>query len=91
MAIAPARVAAYLAGFSSLFAALAPAVANLDWTSTAGVLGGAATIAAVYTAWAKGRREFEAREHLESLGFPLLPEIPGVDVTPEPPDAPPTV
>lgn len=71
---APARVAALLASIATLLAALAPAVADLDMTSTAGVLGGAAVILGIVREWLKGQRAHEARE---GTGVPLVePTLP---------------
>lgn len=57
----PARVASLLAGASALLAGLAPAIANLDTTSTFGVLGGVAGIVGILATFLKGQREHEAR------------------------------
>jgi hypothetical protein len=61
MQLTPARVSSLLAGASALLAALAPAIANLDVTSTAGLFGGAVIIAGVVSQFLKGQRAHEAR------------------------------
>jgi hypothetical protein len=61
MKLYPARVASLLAGAAALLSALAPAVANLDTTSTAGALGGAAVILGVLDRFLVGQRAHEAR------------------------------
>jgi hypothetical protein len=54
-------VSSLLAGASALLAAIAPAVANLDVTSTAGLFGGAVVIAGILSQFLKGQRAHEAR------------------------------
>lgn len=57
----PNRLAAYMTSVAALLAALAPAIANLDLSSTVGVLGGAVVILGVFREWLKGWREHELR------------------------------
>jgi hypothetical protein len=59
----PNRVAAYLTALAALAGALAPIVADLDLTSTIGVLGGVTAVVAVFREWLKGWREHEWRDH----------------------------
>lgn len=61
MSIAPNRVAVYLTAAGGLATALAPAVAGLDMTSTAGVIAGFAGVAAVVDRWLKGWQAHEYR------------------------------
>lgn len=60
--LTPARTASLLAGGSALLAGLAPAIANLDTTSTFGMFGGVAGIVGVLIAFLKGQRAHEERE-----------------------------
>lgn len=59
MQIAPNRVAVYLTALAALAGGLAPAVANLDVTSTAGIVAGLATILAVVHKWLTGWQSHE--------------------------------
>lgn len=60
--ILPNRIAIYLTTGAALAAALAPVVANLDWTSTAGVIAGISAITAVVYKWLGGWQAHEERE-----------------------------
>lgn len=53
------RVATYIGGVAALLAALTPAIANLDVTSTVGVIGGAGALAAVVVKWLDGWQKYE--------------------------------
>lgn len=57
---APNRIAVYLTALASLAAALAPAVANLDLTSTGGVALGLLGLVAVVNRWLDGWQAYEA-------------------------------
>lgn len=59
--LVPNRVAVYLVAIAGLLTALAPAVADLDWTSTAGVLGGGALILGIASKWLEGWQNHENR------------------------------
>jgi hypothetical protein len=59
--ITPGRAATALAVLAGAAGAAAPAVANMDWSSTAGVIAGTLAIVGAITAWLKGWREHEAR------------------------------
>lgn len=65
----PNRIAVYLTALAGLLTALAPAVANLDFTSTVGAVGGFVGIAVVVQKWLEGWQKYEDRtalaEHLE--------------------------
>jgi hypothetical protein len=61
MQVTPARVASLLAGTSALLGALAPAVANLDTTSTAGIGAGLLAILVIFERFLVGQRAYEAR------------------------------
>lgn len=63
MMLTPARVASLLAAGAALLAGLAPAIANLDTTSTAGLVGGAFAVVGVLASFLKGQRAHEARSH----------------------------
>lgn len=53
------RIATYVGGVGALAAAVAPAVANLDLTSTAGLAAGVIALAAVVTKWLDGWQKYE--------------------------------
>lgn len=61
MKLSPARIASLLAGASVLLGSLAPAIANLDLTSTAGVVMGIVGIVTVLDRFLVGQRSHEAR------------------------------
>lgn len=61
--MAPNRIAVYVTAVAALLGALAPAVANLDLTSTVGVIGGLATLLAVVRKWLDG---WQAHEHRQA-------------------------
>lgn len=63
----PNRLAVYLTALAGLAAALAPAVANLDLTSTVGVAAGFAGITTVVHKWLEGWQKDEERYHLEAV------------------------
>jgi hypothetical protein len=73
MKITPARVAALLTGASGLAAAISGPVANLDWSSTAAVLGGLAAILGAAVTFLKGQRAHEAR--LVTASPPTAPSV----------------
>lgn len=56
----PSRIAVYLAALAALAGGLAPVVANLDWSSTAGVLTAVVAIAGVVAKWLDGRAKWES-------------------------------
>lgn len=53
------RIATYVGGAGALCAALAPAVANLDLTSTAGLGAGVIALAGVVIKWLDGWQKYE--------------------------------
>lgn len=53
------RIAAGMGAIAGLLAALAPIVANLDTTSTLGVVGGAAVIVTAIVKWLDGWQKYE--------------------------------
>lgn len=57
----PNRVVVALTVLAGLVGAVAPAVANLDTTSTVGVLGGLATVLGAAVKWLDGWQKHEAR------------------------------
>jgi hypothetical protein len=57
----PNRIAVYLTAIAGLLTALAPVVADLDWTSTAGVIAGFVGVAGVVAKWLDGWQKHEAR------------------------------
>lgn len=72
---APNRVALYLTSLAGLGAAVAPVVADLDLTSTIGVIGGLAAILGVVRKWLEGWQAHEEREAFP----PVLPPPPVVE------------
>lgn len=77
----PNRVATYLTALSGLAAAIAVPVANLDTTSTAGVLGGLAAILAVAYKWLDGWQHHEAQVAAATVlsGLPAATSLGVVD------------
>lgn len=57
--LAPNRIAVYLTALAALGAALAPVVADMDWTSTAGVIAGVLGLVTVVTKWLDGWQAYE--------------------------------
>lgn len=64
----PNRAASYAAAIGALALGLLPLAGNLDWTSTAGVLGAIAAISAVVWKWLDGYSKYERGE-----GAALIP------------------
>lgn len=54
------RLVAGLGALAGIAAALAPALANLDITSTVGVIGGVGALAAAVVKWLDGWQKYEA-------------------------------
>ena len=65
MATEPNRVVAGATAVLGLVAALAPVVADLDWTSTLGVIAGVGVVAAAAVKWLDGWQKFEERTAIE--------------------------
>jgi hypothetical protein len=57
----PNRVVALVAAVVSLSLAILPAVANFDWTSTAGVIAGLIAVLGIVQKWLAGWQLHEAR------------------------------
>lgn len=55
----PNRIAVYLTSLAALLGGLAPAVADLDLSSTIGILGGVAAIVGVVRKWLDGWQAHE--------------------------------
>lgn len=64
----PNRVAVYAAALVAVLGGLTPLIGNLDWTSTAGILGGLAALSAVVYKWLDGWSKYE-----RGVGTALLP------------------
>lgn len=62
MQIAPNRIAVYLTAGAALAGGLAPAVADLDVTSTGGVVAGLAVLFGVVNRWLVGWQADEERK-----------------------------
>lgn len=58
----PNRIAVYLTAIAALAGGAAPIVADLDLSSTAGVVAGLAALTAVVDRWLKGWQSHEERE-----------------------------
>lgn len=58
---APNRIAVYLTILATIAGGLAPVIANMDLSSTAGVVAAILAIAAVVRKWLDGWQSFEAR------------------------------
>ena len=56
----PNRLATYLLVLCGAAAAVLPVLANLDWTSTAGVIAGIGAVAAALVTWLKGWQQNES-------------------------------
>lgn len=63
----PNRIAIYLTTLAGLCTALAPAVADLDSSSTVGLITGFAGIAAIAFKFLEGWQRYEERTDLEAL------------------------
>lgn len=61
--MAPNRVATVIAVIAGIATAVAPVVANMDWSSTAGVIAGGVAVVAAIVKWLDGWQKFEARGH----------------------------
>jgi small-conductance mechanosensitive channel len=57
--VLPNRIAVYLVAAGALITAIAVPVAELDLSSTAGVIAGLASITAVVDRWLKGWQQYE--------------------------------
>lgn len=62
----PNRVAVWLTAAAALCAGLAPVVADLDVSSTVGVVAAIASVTAVVDRWLKGWQSYEARQPVAS-------------------------
>lgn len=60
--VSPNRLAVYLTSLAGLAAAVAVPLADMDASSTAGVIAGLAAIATVVSVWLKGWMEHEKRQ-----------------------------
>ena len=63
----PNRIAVYFTALAALCAAIVPAIANLNTTSTIGIIGGVGALAAVVSTWLVGWQKYEERVALEPL------------------------
>jgi hypothetical protein len=61
----PNRIAVYLTAIAALLGGLAPAVANLDLTSTIGIVAGLGTLLGVVYKWLEGWQKYEAELPVE--------------------------
>lgn len=70
--IRPNRVAVYLTSFAGLIGALAPVIANLDLTSTLGVIAGLGAIVVVVRQFLVGWQQQERDANAASLQLQVL-------------------
>lgn len=78
------RKVALLGAAVSLALALAPVVADLDWTSTAGVLAGVVAVLGIVNRWLVGWQAHEARSVDDETEFQHVP-VPETAVVPDAP------
>jgi hypothetical protein len=71
----PNRIAIYLTAIAGLLTALAPVVADLDTSSTVGILGGLAAVTVVAREFLVGWRQYEERTDLEALTVDQLGDM----------------
>lgn len=64
----PNRTVALVVAGLGLLAAVLPAIADMDWTSTAGVIGGLGGVVAIAYKWLDGWQKAEARSADPMLG-----------------------
>lgn len=76
MKLSPNRVAALLTALSGVLAAIAVPVANLDTSSTAGVIGGLFAIVVAAVTWLRGWQAHEAREELAQQVVQAKEQVP---------------
>lgn len=77
--VKPNRVAVYLTGLAGLCTAIAPAVANLDTTSTIGAVSGLAGVVTIAYKFLTGWQAHEAREAVPPiyvLDASVVPDVP---------------
>jgi hypothetical protein len=67
---APNRIAVYLTIIASIAGGLAPVIADMDWSSTGGIIAAVLAIAAVVRKWLDGWQLYEA----DMRGAELAPE-----------------
>lgn len=72
----PNRIAVYFTAAAALAAGLAPVVANLDISSTVGVIGGVGALSAVVSVWLHNWGKYEEREALNDLTAEQLQAVP---------------
>jgi hypothetical protein len=63
----PNRIAVYFTAAAALAAALVPVIANLDLTSTIGIVGGVGAFAGVIAVWLNGWSRYEERVAIEEM------------------------
>lgn len=86
----PNRLVAVALAVCGFAAAVLPVAANLDWTSTAGVLGGLGAVAAAAVTWLLGWQKWEASQlagsasAVQAVGA-VTDDPPPLNATPTPP------
>lgn len=80
--LAPNRIALYIGGAASLATAIAPAVADLDTTSTATLVSGLVGLIGIISVWLRGWQAYEARQEasLQVVETAALPPSVPTDV-----------
>lgn len=81
----PNRIATYLVSIAALCAAVLPALANFDVTSTVGIVGGVGALALIVAKWLDGWQKYEERTDLASLEEKLAGAARKSDEAPAPP------
>jgi protein-S-isoprenylcysteine O-methyltransferase Ste14 len=81
----PGRIATVLAIVAGVAGAVAPAAANLDWTSTAGVIAGTLAIVGAIGKWLTGWQQHEARQATDPALVADLDDTAGAEDHPETP------
>jgi cyanate permease len=81
------RIVALLTALAALAAGLAPVVADLDWESTVGIVGGLSAVTAVVYKWLDGWQKWEGRHDSSVPVDPamLQPALPPESAGPIPP------
>lgn len=71
----PARIATLIGIIAGIAAAVAPVVASMDWTSTAGVMAGVLAVAAAVVKFLDGQSKWEV------ANTPTVAIVPDVDTS----------
>jgi hypothetical protein len=80
----PGRIATLLAIVAGVAGAITPAAADLDWTSTAGVIAGTLAIVAAIAKWLTGWQQHERLQAVDPAFVADLDDTAGADDHPAP-------